>query len=74
MNFKKFVSSIDYDVKLTKYDIFGSIAHTKMLAKCKIISQSDAKKIINGLNTILVDFQSGKLKFIGEDIHTSIET
>ncbi|MFA5779532.1 MAG: argininosuccinate lyase [Elusimicrobiota bacterium] len=74
MNFKKFVSSIDYDVKLTKYDIFGSIAHTKMLAECGIIPQSDAKKIINGLNSIKKDFENGKLKFTGEDIHTSIET
>jgi len=74
MELKKFVSSIDYDVKLAKYDIFGSIAHTKMLAKCKIIPQSDAKKIINELNSILKDFESGKIKFTGEDIHTSIET
>ncbi len=73
MNLEKFVSSIDYDVKLTKYDILGSIAHTKMLAKCKIISQSDAKKIINGLNSIKKDSESGKIKFTGEDIHTSIE-
>lgn len=74
MKLEKFVSSIDYDVKLTKYDIFGSIAHTKMLAKCKIILQSDAKKIINGLNSIKKDFENGKLKFTGEDIHTSVET
>ncbi|MFH0948272.1 MAG: argininosuccinate lyase [Elusimicrobiota bacterium] len=72
MNLKKFVSSIDYDVKLAKYDILGSTVHTKMLAKCGIISQSDAKKIINGLN--LIKSENGKLKFTDEDIHTAIET
>ncbi|PKM92817.1 MAG: argininosuccinate lyase, partial [Elusimicrobia bacterium HGW-Elusimicrobia-4] len=74
MNFKKFVSSIDCDVKLTKYDILGSTAHTKMLGKCGIIPKIDAKKIINGLNAIKKDFENGKLKFSGEDIHTSVET
>lgn len=74
MDFKRFVSSIDYDVKLAKYDILGSIAHTKMLADCGIIPPGDAKKIINGLNSIKKDFENGKLKFTGEDIHTSIET
>ncbi|MBI5572992.1 MAG: argininosuccinate lyase [Elusimicrobia bacterium] len=74
MKLEKFVSSIDYDVKLTKYDIFGSIAHTKMLGNCGIIPKNDSKKIINGLNSILKDFVNGKLKFTGEDIHTSIET
>ncbi|MFH1540933.1 MAG: argininosuccinate lyase [Elusimicrobiota bacterium] len=73
MELKKFVSSIDYDIKLTRCDILGSVAHMKMLAKCKIISQGDAKKIIDGLNLILRDFENGRLKFTDEDIHTSIE-
>ncbi|MEW6555760.1 MAG: argininosuccinate lyase [Elusimicrobiota bacterium] len=73
MELKKFVSSISYDVKLAKYDILGSIAHVKMLAKCKIVTQKEATKIINGLNSILKDFNAGKLRFTDEDIHTSIE-
>lgn len=73
MELKKFVSSIDYDIKLVKYDISGSIAHTKMLAKCKIISQTAAGKIIKGLSSILKDFEKGITKLTGEDIHTSIE-
>lgn len=73
MNIKNFVSSIGYDVILAKYDILGSIAHTKMLARCKIISQNDSGKIVKGLLSILKDYEFGKIKFTGEDIHTSIE-
>jgi len=73
MDLLKFVGSIDYDTVLAKYDIAGSIAHTKMLAKCKIIPDADAKKIIHGLNGILNDFNAGKIRFSGEDIHMSIE-
>ena len=74
MDLKKFVSSIDYDVKLTKYDILGSIAHVNMLAKCKIISKSDAIKITNALSSILKDFENKKIRLQGEDIHTAIES
>ncbi|MDD5687736.1 MAG: argininosuccinate lyase [Elusimicrobia bacterium] len=74
MDFKNFVSSISYDVKLAKYDILGSVAHTKMLAKCRIISQKDSAKIVKGLLSILNDYEKGKVKFTGEDIHTSIES
>ncbi|OGS44860.1 MAG: argininosuccinate lyase [Elusimicrobia bacterium RIFOXYD2_FULL_34_15] len=73
MDLKKFVSSIDYDVKLAKYDILGSIAHVKMLAKCSIISKNESIKIINGLTSILKDFEMKKIKFYDEDIHTAIE-
>jgi len=73
MDIKKFVYSIDYDTVLVRYDVAGSIAHTKMLAKCGIISKQDSAKIIKGLETILKDFSDGKLIFRSEDIHTSIE-
>ncbi|MBN1384528.1 MAG: argininosuccinate lyase [Elusimicrobia bacterium] len=73
MNLKNFVSSIGYDSILAGYDILGSIAHTKMLAKCNIISHDDSKKIVKGLGSILKDFKHGKIKFTGEDIHTAIE-
>ena len=46
---KEFTSSIAYDKKLASYDIKGSIAHAKMLGKCKIISGSESKKIVKGL-------------------------
>jgi argininosuccinate lyase len=47
-----------------------------MLAKCKIITQTDSKKIIGGLKRILKEFESGKFECDDrlEDIHMNIET
>ena len=72
---EKINSSIDIDSRLYKEDIFGSIAHAKMLIKTKIISSSEGKKIIIGLNQVLEDIEKGKAKFKKkyEDIHMNIE-
>ena len=73
---EKINSSIDVDSRLYNEDIVGSIAHTKMLIKTKIISSSEGKKIIVvGLNQILKDIEKGKVKFLQryEDIHMNIE-
>lgn len=71
----KFSSSISFDKKLAVYDVKGSIAHAKMLGKCKIIKAEDAKKIINGLQGILKNIQSRSFKFDSnaEDIHSNIQ-
>lgn len=71
-----FNSSISFDKRLYKEDILGSIAHCKMLAKQKIISELDKDKIIAGLNDILHDIESGTLEFDleAEDIHMFIES
>jgi argininosuccinate lyase len=70
-----FTSSIDIDKKLYAYDIAGSKAHTKMLAKCGIITQKEAKQIINGLEEIKVEIEKGNFEFSAqlEDIHMHIE-
>jgi len=72
---EKINSSIDIDSRLYNEDISGSIAHVKMLIKTKIISPSEGKKIITGLNQILKDIEKGKVKFQKryEDIHMNIE-
>jgi len=72
---EKFTSSIAYDYKLAKYDVLGSIAHAKMLGKCKIIQLKDSSKIVKGLKSILKKIESGKFSFDkkSEDIHTNIQ-
>ena len=69
-------ASIDYDVRLYKEDISGSIAHAGMLKKQGIISAEDADKIIPALRDIMADIEAGKLTFTRdtEDIHMSVET
>jgi len=73
---EEFSASISYDQRLYPYDIEGSIAHCKMLEKCKIIKAAEAKKIISGLKKILAEFDSGKFECDEklEDIHMNIES
>ena len=68
-------ASIDVDQRLYREDIEGSIAHTKMLGRQKIINKNDQTKIISGLKKILNDIETGKVKFKKEfeDIHMNIE-
>lgn len=73
---ESFTSSIAVDRRLYAYDIQGSIAHCKMLAKTSIISQEEATKIINGLNQIQTEIGNGQFLFSDalEDIHMHIES
>ena len=68
-------SSINFDARLYKQDIAGSIAHATMLGKQGIIEQAEADKIINGLKAILADIEAGEVEFTmdNEDIHMNIE-
>ena len=70
-----FNSSIRFDCKLYKEDITGSMAHATMLGAQGIISQDDAQTLIDGLQTILDDLDSGALEFdlSCEDIHMFVE-
>ncbi|SHI38322.1 argininosuccinate lyase [Dethiosulfatibacter aminovorans DSM 17477] len=73
---KTFNASIGYDQRLYKNDIEGSIAHVTMLAEQGIVTVSEKDSIIDGLNGILQDIESGKIVFDveDEDIHMGIES
>ncbi len=70
-----FNSSISFDKRLYKQDITGSISHAAMLAKQGIITCDEADSIINALNGILQDIESGALAIDpkAEDIHMFVE-
>ena len=70
-----FNSSIRFDCKMYKEDITGSMAHAAMLGGKGIISQADADTLIDGLQGILDDLNSGKLQIdlSCEDIHMFVE-
>jgi len=72
---EKFSASIDFDKRLYKEDIEGSIAHATMLAAEGIILKKEANKIIRGLKQIEKEIESGKFPFRQEleDIHLNIE-
>ena len=69
-------ASIDVDRHLFRQDIAASKAHAAMLAKQRIITADDARKIAHGLDTILSEIESGKFKFKRalEDIHMNVES
>lgn len=71
----KINASIAFDKRLYRQDIAGSLAHAKMLARQKIISEADGKAIVAGLQGILKEIESGKFIFKKnlEDIHMNIE-
>ena len=70
-----FNSSIDFDARLYRQDIEGSIAHATMLGKQGIIEEHEAEKIIDGLKTILADIEAGTAELTedSEDIHMNVE-
>ena len=69
-----FNSSLSFDKRLYCCDINGSVAHTKMLGKCGIISAKEAETICNALKSILDDINENKIAIIGaEDIHSFVE-
>ena len=73
--FEQIGASIDTDKRLFEEDIVGSIAHTQMLTKQKIIHNKKGKKIINGLKKIRIEIRKKRFSFSKkyEDIHQNIE-
>ncbi len=70
-----YTASIHYDRRLAKYDIVGSVAHARMLAKQGIIPEKDSELIVMGLVQIREEIEQGKFPFQQEleDIHMNIE-
>lgn len=70
-----FNSSIRFDSRMFREDIAGSIAHATMLCAQGIISSEDLADILEGLQAIREDIESGKLEIDpnAEDIHTFVE-
>ncbi len=67
--------SIEYDKRLYKQDIAGSVAHARMLARQEIISAGEAEDIVRGLREISLEIETGKFPWRPslEDIHMNIE-
>ncbi len=72
---EKFSRSIQYDHKLAKYDIFGSIAHVQVLKKAKYLTPSEAGRLTKALESIYAAVNRGAFRYDhkAEDIHTDIQ-
>ncbi len=68
-------ASIDFDRRLWRQDIRGSLAHAAMLARQGIISAQDEAAIRSGLEAIAGEIEAGRFVFDPalEDIHLNIE-
>jgi argininosuccinate lyase len=68
-------ASLDIDKRLYAQDIAGSLAHSAMLVKRRIISRADGAAIAKGLERIRREIERGKFPFRieHEDIHLNIE-
>ena len=71
----EFNRSIAVDCRMFRQDIEGSMAHAAMLGATGILPEECVKQILDGLQTILDDLESGALTIDpnAEDIHSFVE-
>jgi argininosuccinate lyase len=71
----RFTASVDFDKRLYKHDIQGSIAHATMLAKVGVLSDVERDQIIEGLTQIRGEIEAGQFEWRVEleDVHMNIE-
>ena len=70
-----FTASIGFDHRLYRHDIAGSQAHARMLAHVGILSDDEARQIVDGLSGIQAEIERGEFDWSValEDIHMNIE-
>lgn len=71
----RFTASVDFDKRLYKQDIQGSVAHARMLTRVGVLSQSECDDIVRGLGEIRVQIERGEFEWSValEDVHMNIE-
>ncbi|WP_371829686.1 argininosuccinate lyase [Thiocapsa imhoffii] len=71
-----FTASVDFDRRLYRYDIQGSIAHATMLARQGILTQDECEAIVSGLETVRTRIDDGDFQWSIplEDVHMNIES
>src|SRR6201995_5814520 len=65
----------EFDMVLARYDVHGSIAHTKMLESVKMLTHEEASAILKELKNIETEISRGSFRIEEgvEDIHSQIE-
>ena len=71
-----YTQSVSFDHRLYAEDIAGSKAHARMLAAQGIITRDEAAALIQGLDTVLAEIESGAFTWDPalEDVHMNIES
>jgi len=71
-----FTASVDFDRRLYRHDIAGSIAHATMLADQGILSEADRDAIVSGLEVVRARIEAGDFDWSIplEDVHMNVES
>lgn len=72
---EEFTASIQFDNRMYRQDIQGSIAHAKMITEAGILTQDELNDILRGLAQIQQEIDNGEFQWSiqQEDIHMNIE-
>ena len=72
---KRYTASVDFDQRMWRQDIRGSLAHAKMLARQGIIAAQDLADIERGMKQVWEEIEAGKLEWQLdlEDVNLNIE-
>lgn len=71
----RFTASVEFDQRMYRQDIQGSVAHAKMLTKVGVLTEAECEDILQGLAEIQSDIESGNFEWSIEleDVHMNIE-
>src|SRR3989338_5706411 len=74
-DFERLSSSLKWDRRLLPYDLKINAAHIRALAKCKVLKNTEAKRLLSALVTLERRYRAGKLAIHenAEDIHSAIQ-
>ena len=71
----RFTASVNFDQRLARHDIQGSIAHATMLSKANVLTKEELQSIQTGLSEILTEIEDGTFEWSValEDVHMNVE-
>lgn len=71
----RFNASISFDIRLIEYDITGSQAHARMLARTGIIAPEEGEQLVAGLEQVRQEYRAGQFNpgIDAEDVHFAVE-
>ncbi|MFP4079190.1 MAG: argininosuccinate lyase [Ectothiorhodospira sp.] len=70
-----FTASVEFDRRLYRHDIEGSMAHARMLARVGVLTEGECRLILEGLEAIRAEIEAGQFQWsVGlEDVHMNVE-
>ena len=71
----RYTASVDFDRRMYRQDIQGSVAHATMLCKVGVLTEQERDDIIQGLKEVQADIENGTFEWSValEDVHMNIE-